>query len=91
MKFDLRCKFILSKELAGDSIDTFLKNFVDEANETILKKGAVGEGAKIVEWNAEGNEIEMRILSEGNIRSHEGAVRIRKALGAALGKNTRWE
>ena len=87
MKFDLRCKFILSKEVdEKEDISNFLKNFVDEANNGILKRGAADSGAKIVEWNAEGNEIEMRIVSEGNIRSHEGAVRVRKALSAALGK-----
>ncbi len=84
MKFDLKCKFVLSKEM--DGMGEFLKNFVEEANDSILRRGAAGKGAEIIEWNAEGDAITMRILSEGNIRSHEGAVRIKKALSDRLGK-----
>ncbi|MEA2054298.1 MAG: aminoacyl--tRNA ligase-related protein [Candidatus Thermoplasmatota archaeon] len=87
MKFDLKCRFMLSKEVGR--IDEFLKNFVEGANEGILRRGAIDEGARIVEWNAEGDSITMGILSEGNIRSHEGAIRIRKALSNALGKEYR--
>ncbi|NIA10194.1 MAG: hypothetical protein GWP10_10845 [Nitrospiraceae bacterium] len=88
MKFDLKCKFSLSKEISG--ADEFLKNFVEKANNDILKRGAVdGGGARIAEWNAEGDAITMRILSEGNIRSHEGAVRIKKALSTELGREYR--
>ena len=85
MKFDLRCRFSLSKGIEG--ADGFLKEFVEKANSELLKrKSAPGGEARIDEWSAGGDGIEMRIISEGNMRSHEGAVRIRKALGSELGK-----
>jgi len=85
MEFDLKCTFILSAEAEG--IENTIKEFVEDANKSLLKKGE--EGAQITSWKKEGNILEMRIISGRKGRSHEGAIRIKKHLGSLLGKKHR--
>ena len=87
MHFDLECTFTLSKPVeARDDVEAFLASFVQEANDDLLQRGARDCGADITDWTLHYDRVDMRIVSTGNIRSHEGALRIKKALAQQLGQ-----
>jgi seryl-tRNA synthetase len=85
----LECTLTLSKEAikAKGSI----AKFVEEANKTILLRGAPkgleGEAARIVDWKLDGRVLELKIDSGTYVRAPAAALRIKKSLGAFLGKN----
>jgi len=83
MEYDLTVSFSLSKK--NVDLGNFLTQFVAETNEGILQKGAVDGPPQIMNWQHEEDIITMRIVSTGNIRSHEAAIRINKALSKSLG------
>jgi len=83
MEYDLTVAFSLSKE--NVDLGDFLTHFVAETNDGILQKGSVDEPPQIMNWKHERAIITMRIVSTGNIRSHEAAIRINKALSKSLG------
>jgi seryl-tRNA synthetase len=66
-------------------LNEFLTDFVASANGNVLQKGAVDVGPQITDWHHEGDIITMRIVSSGNIRSHEGALRVYRSLSDKLG------
>ncbi|WP_297898577.1 serine--tRNA ligase [Methanobrevibacter sp.] len=88
MKFLLKGTITFNKN-AEDAEEDIAK-FVEEANKDILlkgvKEGHENEGAKITDWNIEGNELKLEIKSGSKVRSHDGLLRIKKPLTQLLGK-----
>ncbi len=88
MRFDLHGRFILSADATGAAGD--VKAYLDEANSTLLKKGAPDEdGAKVVTWRIEGATLFVEIESFGRVRAHDAMLRLRKGLAERLGKKLR--
>ncbi|WP_292487203.1 serine--tRNA ligase [Methanohalobium sp.] len=88
LKFNLKGSFKISDDAspAKEAID----EFINEANETILKKGAPeGEGANVVDWNVDGSKINITIESGRYVRAHDALLRMRKPLAKKLGKDYR--
>lgn len=87
MHFDLECTFTLSKPVEQrDDVEAFLASFVAEANDELLQRGAHECGPDIVDWTLHSDAVDMRIVSTDNVRSHEGALRVKKALARELGR-----
>lgn len=85
LKFNLKGAFKTSAD-PTDAKDVIARYF-DEANETILTKGAPeGQGAKITEWSIVDNSIEVSIESGRFVRAHDAMIRLRKPLAGKLGK-----
>lgn len=88
LHFLLKVAFKTSADInvAKDTI----KNYIEEANETILLKGATdGNGAQIIKWELEENRINLLITSGRFVRAHDALMRIRKPLAMKLGKEFR--
>lgn len=87
MKFHLEASFRLSAE--AENAKEELEEFFAGADE-ILRKGAVeGQGAKIVDWKLQGNEISLIIDSDRYVRAHDAMLRLRNPLSTLLGKKYR--
>ena len=87
MHFDLECTFTFSKPVEQrDDVETFLAGFVAEVNDDLLQRGAHDCGPDITDWTLHDAAVDMRIVSTDNVRSHEGALRVKKALAGELGR-----
>lgn len=88
MKFLLRGTITFNKNVEEAEKD--IANFIEDANKSILlrgvKEGHDKDGAKIVDWNVECDELHVKIQSGSKIRSHDGLLRIKKPLTQLLGK-----
>jgi seryl-tRNA synthetase len=85
LKFELECSLKTSTDatIAADVVDAF----INEANKTILTKGAPeGQGAKVTQWSIDGDRIKLSIESGRHLRVHDAMLRMRKPLAAKLGK-----
>ena len=86
LQFNLKGSFKTSDDASPAA--EVIGEFINEANETILKKGAPeGEGASVVEWNIDGNKINFIIESGRYVRAHDALLRMRKPLAKKLGKD----
>jgi seryl-tRNA synthetase len=87
MKFELSGKLILNRTVPDDGFPKDIKEFIKEANESILTKGAPeNQGAKITDWELKDNEILMTIISGQYVRSHDALLRLKKSFGIKFGK-----
>lgn len=88
MKFLLNGTITFNKNVEEAKKD--IANFIEEANKTILlrgvKEGHDKDGAKITDWNVEGDKLHVKIQSGSKVRSHDGLLRIKKPLTQLLGK-----
>ncbi|MBS7623361.1 hypothetical protein KEJ39_06780, partial [Candidatus Bathyarchaeota archaeon] len=70
-----------------------LKEAIEEANKTILLKGAPrgheDEGAKITSWEVKGRFMDLEIDSGTLVRATSAALRIKRHLGNMLGREHR--
>lgn len=84
------CEVTLSKELAAQEA---IKTIVDEANKTYLTKGVSPgfeeEAARITRWALKGKTLSLTIESGAHVRAPAAVLRLRKQLGAELGKKFR--
>jgi seryl-tRNA synthetase len=88
LKFNLKGAFKTSADPTGAK--EVIAQYFDEANNTILKKGAPeGQGAKITQWDIVDGSIELTIESGRYVRAHDAIIRLRKPLAAKLGKDFR--
>lgn len=88
MKFKLKGTITFSKD-ATDA-DTDINHFIENVNEEILLKGLgnsdESEGAKIVNWDLDGDTLHLTIVSGHKIRAHDGLLRLKNPLSQLLGK-----
>lgn len=88
MKFILNGTIKFSKD--AEDAETDIKNFIDEANNELLLRGLGNcdeeEGAKITDWEIKGDTLYLTIKSGHKIRAHDGLLRLKNPLSAALGK-----
>lgn len=91
MEFSLKGYFTFNKPLQG--VEETLKEVIDEANRSILVKGVPkgkeGEGAKVTAWRIEDGKLYVEISSGRYVRAHDALFRLRKLIGAELGKRHR--
>lgn len=74
----------------ADQADTDISGFMNEANETLLTKGApAGKGARILNWSVENRKIKIEIESDQYVRAHDAILRLKKPLATLLGKKYR--
>ncbi|MEM4251717.1 MAG: aminoacyl--tRNA ligase-related protein [Candidatus Bathyarchaeia archaeon] len=70
-----------------------LKRAIEEANKTILLKGAPqgheDEGARITSWKVKGRSMELEIDSGTFVRATSAALRMKRHLGNMLGREHR--
>ncbi len=86
MEMEMRGFLTLSAPLADKEA---LAMFVENANLSILSKGAPGgKGAKITEWSigADWKIVNLKIISGRYVRPHDALLRFRKAFAAEFGK-----
>ncbi|KXS44951.1 MAG: seryl-tRNA synthetase [Methanolobus sp. T82-4] len=84
-KFKLECSLKTSAD--ATKAEDVIGEYIDEANNTILTKGAPeGQGAKVTAWNVEGDRIKLTIESGRHVRVHDALLRMRKPLAGKLGK-----
>ncbi len=84
--FRLECSLKTSADVT--MTQEVLASFIDEANRTILKKGAPkGYGAEVKSWNIEGDRISLIIESGRYVRVHDALLRMKKPLASKLGKD----
>ena len=88
MKFTLKGKITFSKDATESQED--IKTFIDDANKELLLRGLGSEpetsGAKITDWNIDGDKLNLTIESGHKIRAHDGLLRLKKPLGQLVGK-----
>ncbi len=85
MEMEMRGFLTLSAPLADNEA---LVKFVENANSSILSKGAPeGKGARITEWSAGagGKSVNLTIVSGRYVRPHDALLRFRKAFAAEFG------
>lgn len=88
LKFNLKGAFKISADPSEAS--TLIDDFLNEANKTILLKGAPkGEGAKVTDWSIGEKEIKLSIESGRFVRVGDAMLRLRKPLALKLGKEFR--
>lgn len=88
LKFRLECAIRTSNDAtpAKDAI----AELINESNRTIFTKGAPeGQGAKVVDWSVEGERVNLTLESGRHVRVHDALMRLKKPLGAKLGKDFR--
>ncbi len=74
----------------ADQADADISSFINEANETLLAKGApAGKGARILNYQIEDRKITVEIESDRYVRVHDAILRLRKPLATLLGKKYR--
>ncbi len=80
--------FPLSKPVDPKEIEGTVAEFVEEANEDILKRGVPegGEGAEITSFEVEEDRVTMEIEGGSHVRAHEAVLRLRRALAERLGR-----
>lgn len=88
LRMSLQAVFTLSRDCEGIRED--MAKFIEEANKTILLKGApkdrMEEAASIKSWRAEGNRLFLLIESGTYVRAPVAVLRLRKFLEPRLGK-----
>ncbi len=87
MQFTLIGKIMLNKSIDNEDFNNELQEFINEANSTILTKGAPAtKGAKITDWAISGDQIQFTIESGQYVRSHDALLRLKKNFGMKFGK-----
>ncbi len=83
--------FPLSKPVDPDEIEGTVAEFVEEANEDLLRRGVPegGEGAEVKSFEVTEEAIEMEVVGGTHVRAHEAVLRMRKALAEKLGREHR--
>lgn len=85
-RFRLECALRTSADVTP-AVD-IIGAYVDEANQTILTKGAPeGQGARVASWSVEADRIKLTFESGRYVRVHDALLRMRKPLAARLGKD----
>ena len=88
MKFTLKGKITFSKDATEAQED--IKTFIEDANKELLLRGLGSEpetsGAKITDWNIDGDKLNLTIESGHKIRAHDGLLRLKKPLSQLVGK-----
>jgi seryl-tRNA synthetase len=85
MRFHLEGRLVLSGDISKAEAD--LPPFVQEANSTVLVKGApAGKGARIGVFNLKGDQLEVTIDSDEYVRAHDALVRLGKLFGQKFGR-----
>ena len=85
MKFHIEGFFKTSSN--PEAVRVELETFFTDAETTILAKGAPdGKGAKVISWQLHDNGIDIVMESDRYVRAHDGMIRLRKPMGAVLGK-----
>ncbi|MDY6959189.1 MAG: serine--tRNA ligase [Halobacteriota archaeon] len=77
-------------KMSGDATEAQndLESFFEDVASDILCKGAPkGCGAKLLSWSIDSDRLNLEILSDRYVRSHDAMLRLRKPLGGILGKN----
>lgn len=91
MKFTLKGEITFSKDASAAEND--IKKFIDKANADIFLKGVPEDqeqdASKIVNWNLNGDILEVEMVSGRRGRAHDAILRIKKPLGQLLGKKYR--
>jgi len=67
-----------------------IKEIIDEANKSILIKGAPkgleNEASRVIDWNVSDNLINIKLESGTYVRAHSALLRLKKLIGSMLGK-----
>lgn len=84
MEFEMRGSLSFSAQFPDKEE---LSRFIENANQTILKKGAPeGRGAKVLEWGLkEEKNLNLTIVSGRHVRPHDALLRLRKAIASEFG------
>lgn len=83
MEFELKGNL----QLTGKIDKTAIAPLIEEANKTVLVKGAgSGKGSKVQSFDLTGNELHLKMKSDRYVRAHDGLLRLRKFLAEKLGK-----
>jgi len=85
MRFHLEGHMVLSGDVSRAQAE--FGPFIDEANSTVLVKGApAGKGARVVSWGLQGDRMAVTIDSDEYVRAHDALVRLGKLFGLRFGK-----
>jgi seryl-tRNA synthetase len=85
MRFRLEGKAVFSKDVSSAAGE--LGKFMEEANSTVLIKGApAGKGARVTAHRVQGDTLYVTIESDEYVRAHDALVRLGKAIGLKFGK-----
>lgn len=85
MRFHLEGRLVLSGDITKAAAD--IPPFVQEANATVLVKGApAGKGARVGLFNIRGDALEVTIDSDEYVRAHDALVRLGKLFGQKFGR-----
>jgi seryl-tRNA synthetase len=88
MKFTLKGEIIFSKDVeeARNDIEEFIKQANDEIFPKGVPEGQKQDASKIVNWDLNGNTLNVEIVSGRRGRAHDAVLRIKKPLTQLLGK-----
>lgn len=85
MRFHLEGRLVLSGDISRAEAE--MAPFVQEANSTVLIKGAPqGKGAKVTAFGLHGDTLSVTIDSDEYVRAHDAMVRLGKLFGQRFGK-----
>jgi seryl-tRNA synthetase len=85
MRFHLEGRLVLSGDISKAASE--MPPFIQEANTTILVKGApAGKGAHVGVFNVRGDALEVTIDSDEYVRAHDALVRLGKFFGQKFGR-----
>jgi len=84
MDLHLKGRLLLSRETEIPDLGTFL----EEANDTVLARGAPeGRGARVVAHRLDGNELRVEIDSHEHVRAHDALLRLKNAFAQRFGRD----